>query len=111
MKEKWKQGWALGVAAGGLEGLLLAVVGQDSVNGLPCWSQRSRTEKWRLDEQSEGGMETHTKEEQGTRAQLSQGFPGVQWPEGTQSDRHMESAPAFRSRPCRQMSTFVCLSL
>ena len=72
--------------AGGLEGLLLAVVGQDSVNGLwmeaglQCWSQRSRTEKWRLDEQSEGGMETHTKEEQETRAQLSQGFPGVQWP-------------------------------
>lgn len=69
--------------------MLLAVVGQDWVNGLwmeaglPCWSQRSRTEKWRLDEQSEGGMETHTKEEQGTRAQLSQGFPGVQWPEGT----------------------------
>ena len=34
MKEKWKQGPGLAVVAGGLEGLLLGVVGQDALNGL-----------------------------------------------------------------------------
>ena len=84
--------WKKSESKGGVWGLQLLDwrgcywgVGQDSVNGLwmeaglLCWSQYkgSRTEKWRLDVQTEGRMETHTRKEWGTRVQFLQGFPEV----------------------------------